>query len=490
MPFTRLLPIAGALLACVLGCSSSDGSGATVPYFKDPSDAPAPIRTAARAVVRIQVGDEFASGSFISPDGLLLTNNHVLGVGVCPVEGCFAQLTWTFERHSPSRPPQTIYVVPKAVDVGLDMAIVQTRADGPAGAPLTTPDYLTIDSREAGGLHGAHVHVVGHPEGSLKKWTQGDVVDSKGDWIWTTAFVLPGDSGSPILDDHGHIVGIVHREPAAPDLVAQATVNESSIGTASAALIAAMSAPLPAATWSVSAAATDGDVVSHQFVYWAAHRQDANIGEAQKPVLESLAAACDAGLARNDYASPDDLTSALQPCVDAAQWIDCRSDTMAPFHVCPDSAGASTWLTRFGAVVDHWRAFNGQLALVEASFAPASLSPSMATGQEAGSRTLSQLLQAATPPLDFELAAYLAAFGILSYDATNLVDYVRGYKTAAAYALFGRDIVSAAVWLNHAHALSGSDTTTLLQALDADKTIDVGTKLYIDKILYNSGMLP
>jgi hypothetical protein len=484
-----LLPLAGVLLAFTAGCSSGNGSGA-LPYFKDPSDAPAPIRTAARAVVRIDVGDEFATGSFISPDGLLLTNNHVLGVGVCPVEGCYAEVTWNFERHSPKTPPQTIYVVPKAVDVGLDMAVVQALKDGPAGAPLTTPDYLTIDSRDAGGLHGTHIHVVGHPEGSLKKWTQGDVVDSKGDWIWTTAFVLPGDSGSPILDDHGHLVGIIHREPAAPDLIAQATVNEPSIGTASAALIAVMSAPLPAATWSVAATATDAEVVAHQFVYWAARTQDANLGGTQKPVLDSLAAACDAALARNDYASPDDLTTALQPCVDAEQWIDCRSDTMAPFHVCPGSEGTSAWLARFGAVVDHFRALNRQLALDEASFAPASLSPSMAAGQSAGARTLTQLVLVATPPLDFELAAYLAAFGILSYEGTSLVDYVRGYTKAADYAFFGRDIVSAAVWLNHADALSGSDTETLLQTLDSDKTIDVGTKLYIERVLYNSGALP
>jgi hypothetical protein len=399
-------------------------------------------------------------------------------------------VSWRFERHSVFSTPQTIYVVPKAVDVGLDMAIVQTLAGGPTAGPLATPDFLTIDSRDAGKLLGTHIHVVGHPEGSLKKWTEGVVVDSKGDWIWTTAFVLPGDSGSPILDDHGHVVGVVHREPVAPDLVAQGTVNEASIGTASAALIAAMSAPLPAAAWSVSADATDSDVVSHQFVYWAARAEDANVAGTQRPVLDSLAAACDAGLARNDYASPDDLSNALRPCIEAEQWIDCRVDAMTPFRVCPDSAGLGAWGARFSTVVDRWRALNGRLALDEASFARAFLSPSMTAGRREGGNGLSQLLQAAKPPLDFELSAYLAAFGILSYGATNIADYVRGYASTADYPLFGRDIVTAVLWLNQANALSGPDAISLLQTLDADATIDVGTKLLIEQTLYRSGALP
>ena len=33
----------------------------------------------------------------MSPQGLLLTNNHVLGVDLCPIEGCFAQITQNYK---------------------------------------------------------------------------------------------------------------------------------------------------------------------------------------------------------------------------------------------------------------------------------------------------------------------------------------------------------------------------------------------------------
>ena len=64
------------------------GSGPSFPHFNHIATAPAAIKTAARAVVRIHTAKAYGTGSFISPDGLLLTNNHVLGVPVCPIEGC------------------------------------------------------------------------------------------------------------------------------------------------------------------------------------------------------------------------------------------------------------------------------------------------------------------------------------------------------------------------------------------------------------------
>jgi len=60
-----------------------------------------------------------------------------------------------------------------------------------------SPDFLSLTSRSALELLGTHVFVVGHPEASLKRWTEGTVVDTDGQWFKSTAFTLPGDSGSP-----------------------------------------------------------------------------------------------------------------------------------------------------------------------------------------------------------------------------------------------------------------------------------------------------
>src|SRR5262245_39895278 len=113
------------LLATALAASACSSEESPFYAYEDPSDAPPPIRAAAEAVVRISTPWSSATGSFISADGVLLTNNHVLGVEVCPREGCFAKLTLSYERGHPFKAPVQVFVQPLHVDVGLDMAVVQ-----------------------------------------------------------------------------------------------------------------------------------------------------------------------------------------------------------------------------------------------------------------------------------------------------------------------------------------------------------------------------
>ena len=84
-----------------------------------------------------------ATAVFISPDGLLLTNNHVLGVSICPVEGCYVQLTFGDQRGVPVSPAEVVFAVPKAVNVGLDVA-------GSFGSLLN--DFDLGDLRDFGGI--------------------------------------------------------------------------------------------------------------------------------------------------------------------------------------------------------------------------------------------------------------------------------------------------------------------------------------------------
>jgi hypothetical protein len=479
-----LLPL---LVLQLAACSNNDAPSVVLPSFGDVSDAPAAIQTAAQAVVRISTVGEFATGSFISPTGVLLTNNHVLGVGICPVEGCYAQLTFMYQRHSPLTAPQQVFVVPMAVDVGLDMAVVQVYS-GPGGSMLDTPHHLTLASRDPASLEAMHVHVVGHPEGDLKKWTQGTVVDSDGTWIWFTAYSLPGNSGSPLLDDDGQMVGVLHRGPTAQDLVSSGGIDEYAIGTASSALIGAMGAPLPAAMVSIQAPTTDDEVVQHDAVYLNARVANAMVNGVPSPVLSSLGAACDAGQARQDYASPEDLASALAPCTRAEFWIECRADAAAGgFGVCPQDTGA--WALRYQGVYDRWRALNGELTLDMVSFAPAALTSSRAAGLQTGAGQLTAALQAATAPLDFTISSYLAAFDVGAYSGTQILDFLHAYASRPGYALSATDIAATALWLNHDGVLSGPDTDTFLKALAADGTVDIGTKLYIENVLYESGAL-
>jgi hypothetical protein len=480
-------PLARAAVAATLtalAACSSHSSSVRLPYLTDVYRAPRAMQTAARAVVLIGTSGELATGSFISPNGILLTNNHVLGVGICPIEGCTAQITFNDQLHQDPPPAaQTVFVVPLAVDIGLDMAVVQTYAS-PGGAPLQTPDYLTLDSRDPASLLGTHVNIVGHPDGHLAKWSAGEVVDSSGEWITFSAYALPGNSGSPILDDQGHMVGILHRGPSAQDLVTGNGVDTYAIGTVSSALITAMSQPLPAAMWSVRADTTDDQVVAHQNVYRNAGIANATVNGAPKPVVDSLGAACDAALAVNDYASPDDLDAALEPCFDGESWINCSSAGSRSVVVCPTDIPA--WQQRFQGAFDRIKSLNGQLALDLASYGPASLAATTTAAAVAGKSGLQMALAAANPPLDFYIAYYLASFGIYEYQGTSIIDYVRNYAKVPDYGLNAVDLTAVLVLLEVNQALSRDETLSILQNLASDPNVDLGAQLYIEDIRYHA----
>jgi len=507
LPVRALL--AAILLAAVGGCSSSDDDGggpADIPEFsafKDLTQAPPALQKAAEAVVRIQTAGSYATGSFISGDGLLLTNNHVLGVDICPKEGCYASITRMHQLGQTPREAEVIFVEPQHVDVGLDMAVVQAytvEGGKRTSQRLATPQFLNRVSRDSASLVGTHINVVGHPEGKLKKWTSGDVIQANGTWVRSTAFILPGNSGSPMLDDAGNIVGLLHRGPTAQDLVTKTGINVYSIGTSSAAIEAAMNAPLPAAARSLATPAMAEDIVEHGAVYLNAHVSTVQViteppatppAAAPKDILSLLGAACDKGLDRTDFDSPDDLGAAVQPCYDALDWIHCSTETpSADYQVCPKNEVAAAWTTRFQRTFDAYRAMNGQLYLDMVTYAPALLQTSSTDGANLARSNLQHVLSETNPPLDFSLSSYLAAYGLRDYAGTNLVDYVRNYSKAAHYEQFVSSIALTALYLNNdGNALSFDETKTLLARLATDEKASLGGKLYIEEIRYNSRLL-
>jgi hypothetical protein len=477
-----------------LACSKAPGddapSGAALPHFHDVLTAPAPIRTAARAVVRVSTAGDLATGSFVSPSGLLLTNNHVLGVEVCPREGCWMRITFLHQRGEPSQGYQPVFGVPVAVDVGLDLAFVQLYWS-PGGLQLDTPDHLTIRSETPASLLGLHVTVVGHPEGSLKKWTDGVVAYWSGDWFESTAYTLPGSSGSPVLDDSGQLVGVVHRGPTGEDLITSDTVNVYSLGTASASILSAELAPLPAVMVSAAAPTTADDAVSNERLYLNARYPTVSVSGVYTSVLSLLGAACDAALARTDYVSPGDLASGLAPCYAATYWIDCRPEAGPASYqpVCPSAPDLTAWSARFLSMNAIQRKMNGAMDLYAVSFAIAHLETSTSAGYAAGAAALQQALDDAQPELDFTLATYLAAFEVTPYAGRDVAAFVSGYRSVPHYQLEATSIASAVAWLAYHGALSRTQLLALLSALHEDPSVAVGAKLYVEELQYGYGAL-
>jgi S1-C subfamily serine protease len=165
---------------------------------------------ASPGVVLIATNDALGSGSLIRPDGLILTNLHVVGKNSV-VAVVFKPIV---EGAEPSKADVRRGLVARRDEV-LDLALVKVD-DVPAQAsvlPLGSMNDISV---------GADVHAIGHPTGEAWSYTKGIVSQIRHNYMWKaddglthTASVIqtqtpinPGNSGGPLLTDAGELVGV------------------------------------------------------------------------------------------------------------------------------------------------------------------------------------------------------------------------------------------------------------------------------------------
>ncbi len=134
------------------------------------------------------------SGFIISPDGYILTNNHVVG-GADEIKVKLADGR-KFKAKVIGKDPQS------------DVAVIKIDAKNLPVLPLGDSDALEV---------GEWVIAIGNPFGLAETVTVG-VVSAKGrsrlgindyeDFIQTDAAINPGNSGGPLLNIHGEVIGM------------------------------------------------------------------------------------------------------------------------------------------------------------------------------------------------------------------------------------------------------------------------------------------
>ncbi len=488
LPFVVLTT---ALLPSLAACSDPAPAPALADFgaLRDVADAPEPLRKAADAVVLIETDDHSGTGMFIAGDGRLLTNNHVLGAGTCAREGCFVTLTLHHERRpGVAEEAITAFARPLLINPELDLALVQIFhvKDGAPTTPIVPDSSVTFTPRSAESLVGTRIHVIGHPDGRLKKWSTGDVVGVSGRWLSTTAFVLPGSSGSPMVDDDGNVVGIVHRVSQGGDLLTPDGVNDESIGSASRDILAALEATDEAADGlgllrTVDGAATRADVVRENAVWLAAHRTAAMVDGVGTSVLGVLAEACDAALSTPRFPSVDAFDEAMQPCFAARLWIGCY-DAETTGKVCPDGDAADAWRTRFRQAGDAIGVYNTSWMLAFRTRAVPSLEQNEESARAAAQRELWDLLATRALPLDLTLAAALAYTGTTMYGRVQVASYLRDYTKVPHYELDAYSLMTGLLWMNFHGYIDGPVVLTAVRSLLDDARLDLGAHLYVEEI--------
>jgi S1-C subfamily serine protease len=147
-------------------------------------------QAASPAVVSIDAGDGTGSGSIISPDGLVLTNAHVVA-GSNTVKVTLSDGR-TFEAD-----------VIAFGESGLDLAAVKIRGQ----RNLPTVRLASSGSAQVG----QRAFAIGNPFGQFQgTFTTGIIsrIDPNRGLLQTDAAINPGNSGGPLLNNQGELIGV------------------------------------------------------------------------------------------------------------------------------------------------------------------------------------------------------------------------------------------------------------------------------------------
>ena len=130
------------------------------------------------------------SGFFVSPDGLIVTNFHVIdGAEALQVETAAGEVY------------DNVYYV--TADPRRDLAVLKIPVDGATSLRLGSDTAAVI---------GAEVYAMGNPLGLTGTFSDGLVSAHRTlegvSMIQISAPISPGSSGGPVMDDHGEVIGV------------------------------------------------------------------------------------------------------------------------------------------------------------------------------------------------------------------------------------------------------------------------------------------
>jgi S1-C subfamily serine protease len=166
------------------------------------------FKKVANGVVLVVNGDFIGAGAILNPDGLVVTNHHVVA-GADEVSVVFMPPAGA-EVEGAKSYDATV----ERLDVVADLALIRIK-NPPADMTLVAlGDPSTVEI-------GEEVNAIGHPHGEFWSYTRGYVsqirphygwddshYEHRADVIQTQTPINPGNSGGPLLDDEGRLIGI------------------------------------------------------------------------------------------------------------------------------------------------------------------------------------------------------------------------------------------------------------------------------------------
>ena len=181
---------------------------AVIFILSNPLHASSIYEKSAMGVVLL-IGDKgFGSGVIISQKGYILTNNHVVDGN----ENLEAILSYKYDLGEYDEYVHSVKIIKK--DVVKDLALLKIIK------PTSALKAIYI-SRNIPSI-GSQVHAIGHPDLEVWSYTTGYISQIRDDYEWsyeddiehvanvyqTQTPIAEGNSGGPLLNKHGNLVGI------------------------------------------------------------------------------------------------------------------------------------------------------------------------------------------------------------------------------------------------------------------------------------------
>jgi len=162
------------------------------------------------AVVLILTKKGIGSGVIIKPNGIIVTNSHVVGNN--------KKVLVALKPKSGSSPKVKDLLVAKVLKVNQisDLALIKL-------VKKTKNIHIIHLGKKNSYQIGQDVHAIGHPEGNLWTYTKGYISQIRDNYEWqsfgglkhyakvviqTQTPINPGNSGGPLFDDKGNLLGI------------------------------------------------------------------------------------------------------------------------------------------------------------------------------------------------------------------------------------------------------------------------------------------
>ena len=199
-PVPLVLGLAG--IACFLGAAL---------FLRHVQREQAEASALSRNVVRIRTPEATGTGFFVRHDNLLVTNHHVVSsdeMGNQTFDEVIAEVR-TAAGTACSFKARVVASVPPEEQAG-DIAVLEliepySQEHLPVG--LEMPRDCSTRAEQA-------IRVLGHPYGGGIAVSTGEVNRAAEDQLLLTITVDRGNSGSPVVDDRGRVVGVVKSVPS------------------------------------------------------------------------------------------------------------------------------------------------------------------------------------------------------------------------------------------------------------------------------------